>query len=287
MAMSNIGNLLQHFMAIHAADAIRKVYSGENSKVIYVDGFAMAPWEPIKNPKAPFGQILDSFGSRAANGDLVAATFQTAWAAHYGSRPAPDPATTRDYPNTAVLLQAAFPEVNWEMRLFDIDPDKQNALGAWAESHPQLSTTIGGNCFDGVLGHPVPADFPALLMLDPYRFLPESHPDKYKEGMLPENKLRGMLGKHSLDLLSRPSSPTALTALVLLFSYTESNPDATDRVVAEFFGKYGEWYIERVMVQAKGSRPNTFHQGWWICSDDKRLGGSGLQERWDQWWRSE
>ena len=97
-----------------------------------------------------------------------------------------------------------------------------------------------------------------------------------------------MLGEYGLNLLSRPANPTALPAIVLLFSYTETKPDAADRLVAEFFSKYGGWHVAPVRVEAKGGRPNTFHQGWWICSaNDERLKGGDLQERWDQWWRSE
>ena len=56
MAKGNLGNLLQHFVAIHAADALVR-NSPEGAKLVYVDCFSMAPWEEIEKRNGEFCQF--------------------------------------------------------------------------------------------------------------------------------------------------------------------------------------------------------------------------------------
>ena len=44
------------------------------------------------------------------------------------------------YPNSAVLLHAAFPNIHWKMRLHEIELDKRRRLREWAD------TITGSQC---------------------------------------------------------------------------------------------------------------------------------------------
>ena len=71
MAKGNLGNLLQHFVAIHAADALVR-NSPEGAKLVYVDCFSMAPWEEIEKRNRVFVNSVNRFDTMARNGDIVA-----------------------------------------------------------------------------------------------------------------------------------------------------------------------------------------------------------------------
>ena len=89
------------------------------------------------------------------------------------------------------------------MSLYEIAKEKRNALRTWATNF-QPCPQVGDDCFEDVRTNAIPPDCLALVMLDPNRVVPENHRDEKKQGVLPINRLRGILGQDGLDLLSRP-----------------------------------------------------------------------------------
>lgn len=202
MAKGNIGNLLQHFLALRAAECLLQCLN--QPSVTYVDAFSMDAWESVEPSRsnAAFQTVIHRFDELAEHGDLVAKTFLRVWRDHYHPDAMPPDPRQRDYPNSAVLLQAAFPGVEWQMRLHQIDERKRERLTQWADSVPGGVCRVAGDWRDSslIVGAAVRPEQAALVMLDPFKVVAEGSAEGGRVGMLSESQLRYMLGRHCLDL---------------------------------------------------------------------------------------
>ena len=120
MAKGNLGNILQHFVAIMAADELLAQTGRFGDSVFYLDAFAMQPWEKlgmltaggaVAQPRKDFSEQYARMPGRAMKQDIVAKAFVQA------GQQNPNKAAKGYYPNTAALLCAAFPTHPWEMDL--------------------------------------------------------------------------------------------------------------------------------------------------------------------------
>ena len=117
-------------------------------------------------------------------------------------------------------------------------------------------------------------------MLDPFKIVAGDALKANDDGMLPENRLRSLMGKHCLDLNCRVQQGGP--AMVLMFSYADSQPDAVDRIVRK---QFEGWHVDRVSVGPIRIFTNdAYHQGWCIVSKAGILTANGdLQAEWDHW----
>ncbi|MBM4092228.1 MAG: hypothetical protein FJ276_22795 [Planctomycetes bacterium] len=106
--------------------------------------------------------------------------------------------------------------------------------------------------------------------------------EKGRVGLLPENQLRYMLGRHCLDLDIARWTPQSPPALVVICSYADSQPDAVDRIIRRVLTG---WYIDRVRVgPLRVHKNDAFHQGWCAVSRSGILPPDGcLQQEWNEW----
>lgn len=289
MAQGNIGNLLQHFVALNCAERLLGAWGKYDQEVVYVDCFSMAPWEPVQGgqPQGFVGRV-DTFARDTAAGDLTATTFLKAWERRYHPNPIPDHPQRRDYPNTAVLLRTAFPRQAWEMRLHDIDEDKQADLVQWANSEREDgfrgSIKVAGRHQNSPLISrcPVTPDRAVFVMLDPDQIVPKARSDRDFD----TEQLYQIFGGYRLDILSRPKESDAAPALITLFSYSDRWGDDTDEIVTRRFEPEG-WIIERVKSGPWNNRGDeTYHLGWAVsCGLPPQVPGRSLQIAWDEWSR--
>lgn len=84
MAKGNIGNLLQHFVALNVAEKVVNYWNKPESPIEYVDCFSMAPWESLDctQPQG-FKRLINTFPTRSDAGDFVANVFINVWNGKY------------------------------------------------------------------------------------------------------------------------------------------------------------------------------------------------------------
>lgn len=273
VAKGNVGNLLQHFVAVRAAHTLATFESSVRGPTTYIDCYAMAPWEPIEKRGPGFPELVGALANASPTSDPVVAAFHAAWRVHPGNLPA-DPAA-RLYPNTAMLLAAGLPQVAWNMRLHDIKPSVRTQLELWKLSQP-WPVAIDSDWKCSPLVRDCPAAGPALVMLDPLRVVIGK---ATKPGELRVDDLRLLVGPHCLNLKRRVNDPAAAPAIVTLFSYADSDPDVVDR---EIRTRVPSWHVARLKLRGRGGRPNMHYQAWWIASH-AAIGCANLPEEWAAW----
>lgn len=275
MAKGNIGNLLQHYVALHAARTLDSLAGGFE----YVDLFAMAPWEGLERRTPGFKAVIDSLDTRPA-GDPVAAAFRAAWARRYGKE-IPALATKRQYPNTAALFLDAGIRMS-KMALCEQDETRRAELQAYLDEHAAATP-------HEVFGRWEEVRFatrsnPMMVMFDPYQVHRKTQATSKKLGYITVDKIRGVLGQ--LGLLKRGDDAAAAPAIVTIFSFGELDPDATHRVLeADLAGKWG-WHLERIKepdVPARDATRAVWHQAWWCGSNEATKAPADLQQRWETW----
>lgn len=272
MAKGNIGNLLQHFVALEAGRRLLKAWSKPSEPIEYIDCYSTAPWEPADCANTQGYLVkIGQFEKTAQADDLTAKTFIDAWTGRYGA-PLP-PIREREYPNTVVLLRTAFPDQAWNWRLHEIEEKKRVQLealiGAPVEADWKTSTMIRNRA--------LPADRPSWIMLDPKKILRKEKPND--DGSLASNWLRYLCGTLALDV-NGATIAAAPPRMLTIFSYSDKD-DLAEEVVQEAFGSYA-WRIHRVRSGPHGRA--TYHQAWVITN--KSCGDAAdfdLQPLWDKW----
>lgn len=285
MAKGNLGNLLQHFVALRVAERMVKEWSQPSKAIELIDCFAMAPWEELEpqNVSTPqrsrFVQRVGQMSS--ATDDLVASTYHNAWRNKYGKAIPPN-ITERSYPNTALLLKTAFPDQAWFMRLHEVVDEKHTELVKWARSVGPAFVRIARDWSQSslVFRNPAPADRPVLVILDPNKIVDDGHEKANDDCYLPERLLRFLISKDALDLEASHVAPV----IALLFSYSEDKPDMSHAVVTRVFAS-SQWAIERV---CSGPWPDVgrkkTHQAWIVSSGvSNPILGESVQEVCDRW----
>jgi hypothetical protein len=290
MAKGNVGNLLQHFVALRCAEVLLSSWSLRSELVLYVDCFSMAPWEPVEgdNPQGFVG-IIERFEEKAKNGDRVAQAFLTAWQQHYLPEDVPAHPQHRDYPNTASLLRAAFPHQSWLMRLHDVVPWKRTALEKWGNEQMPGNCAVGGAWKESLLiqRNPVSPDRACFVILDPYQIVPDQHPKASEGGYLAEQDIKYLFGRFGLNMITRPIQPGSAPGLITLFSYADANRKVTNQIVLDRFSSSG-WNIESVSSGPWNTfgNPDNYHLGWVVsCRLPTPILGQSLQAAWDDWSR--
>lgn len=283
MAKGNIGNLLQHFIGLSCAN--RLVDISEGKPLEYIDCYSMAPWEMIDGKSQPaFDKTVQQFAGKAAKGDFIARSFLSAWKCRYGSEDVPADPNNRDYPNTAVLLRTAFPQIAWNMRLHDIDSVKRKNLEEWARQQSPGTYSVAGKWIDSplILKAPASQDAGVLVMLDPFRIVEDNHSKAEADGFLPQRLLRYLFGSLALNLHTRDDS--AGPCAILLFSYSDDEPNVPDGVIRAIFPQ-DQWAIERVQTKPFNFRgANSYHQGWVVTKGSSQQSApTTLQIAWDEW----
>lgn len=287
MAKGNVGNLLQHFVGLRASSAfIELLKPNEHLTIEFIDAFSMAAWEQIverNQATALFRRIVETFPDKVNEDDVVALTFSSGWSQFYDAMPIPPNPLDRVYPNTAVLLRLGFPDVRWKMRLHDVNSSNRDRLKAWAKTQDNLECCVEGQWDESPLicKSPVPAENAAIVMLDPNRIVPSNGPDSAKNSNLSDSNLRYMMAGLCLDLQKRPSRNANRPAMILAFSYSDSNPNTPNRIIEDLFRPHG-WSITRVCSGPhRVYTNNAYHQGWVVCSSQQLL--PDLQDLWDAW----
>jgi hypothetical protein len=275
MAKGNMGNLLQHYVALHAARAL----DAQAGAFEYVDLFAMAPWEGLERATAGFKRAIATLDARPAD-DLVAATFRAAWARRYGKELLP-PAPKRQYPNTAALLLEA-PVRLAKMAVCEHEETRRAELLAYLDEHAQETPhDVFGRWEEVRFANRANA---LMIMVDAYQVHRKTQATSKKPGYITVDRIRGALG--ALGLLKRGDDAAATPAVATIFSYGELEPDATHRVLeAELEGKWG-WNVTRVQepdVSPRAAGKTAWHQGWWCASHESVRAPDDLQQRWEQW----
>jgi hypothetical protein len=283
MAKGNIGNLLQHFVGLSCARRLVEMSAGK--PIEYIDCYSMAPWEPTRgrNPQG-FVSTVQQFEWMMAEGDFVARTFLTAWVGRYGKDAIPARPLDREYPNTAVLLRTAFPDQPWNMRLHDAEPTNRKDLEKWSQ-HQLLGTyRVEGDWIKSSLIQkaPMPQDTAVMVMLDPYQIVDDGNPKADEGGYLSKQLLRYLFGRLALNAHEREAA--AGPCVNVLLSYSDAEPDDSDRVVREVFAQ-SKWVIERIQSGpwSVNGRPS-YHQAWVVTKGvSSSLAPPTFQQAWDRW----
>jgi hypothetical protein len=284
MAMGNIGNLLQHFVGLTVANRLVSDWNQPQNPIEYIDCFSMGPWETLdgSQPQGFVAQV-ERFPALVERNDLTARAFMAAWSEKYGADEMPARPLERLYPNTAVLLRHAFPGQHWNMRLHDIDEQIRADLDSWGKQENVLKEfRVHGDWSRSPAIHdaPAPEDRPVLLMLDPYRIVPDDPSKVPPGGYLSQAQLRFLTGTHALNLT--PANRDGAPCVVVLLSFSDAYPDVPDRVVRKAFDNNG-WRIERVQVSVRARR-EAFHQAWIVsCGVEAFVPSGYLQGAWHEW----
>lgn len=268
VAKGNIGNFLQHFVALTAARRLAEVAGTFE----YVDPFAMAPWEGLDREEADFAKIR---GSLATREDAIAHIFSTAFRER--TKTTPD---RREYPNTiALLLSAGI--VPSRATLCEINDEKREELTSFLNKS-NIASEVHGDFRKARFGACAGA---ALVVLDPLQVQAKKRNDA--SGYMTVDDVRGLLGA-KLSLLGRAKKPASPPCIATIFSFSEvpQTADETDRALrADLETKYG-WRVQRVrqaMVLTTGNRRDGFHQAWWCASHESVEPVQDLQGAWNAW----
>lgn len=273
MAKGNVGNLLQHFVALTCAERLVAAWNKPDDPIDYIDCYSMSPWEPIEDQKWKSGsEKVRSLDALAAEGDLLAKAFRDSWRAYYAGSAPPDDPCRRVYPNTAVLLATAFPGQLWSMRLHDIKEGAREDLMKWFDGSRNCSCKVDGNWTKSahLRGQPIVPERPIMLMLDPYKIIKESQINEKKKidvdhGYLPQNWLRALLGKLYLGLNELTAVNRKSPIVLTLFSYADANPSDADSVVKAELAK-DKWSVEHVKTQPNQLYGNNVVDQAWVAT---------------------
>jgi hypothetical protein len=288
VAKGNIGNLLQHFIAIRAAEQVVRTWDRPESLIEYIDCYSMAPWESITGcqPQGFVGRV-NTFPTKAAKGDLVASTFLRAWQERYAPAEPPAHPQGRKYPSTAVLLRTGFPNQHWRMRLHEDDSTeagKRERLKKWAneQGNGEYHVRSDWSNSDLICHSPAPMNRPVIIMLDPFRIVPNARADK--GGYLSRQLLKFLCGSLALNLNVRNEYSNPAPLVITLFSYTDDDPDVADRIVRQQF-KDAVWSVDLVRFGPfQGIDRQRYHQGWIVSSGiETPLLEPTVQEAWNAW----
>ena len=279
MAKGNIGNLLQHFVALNVAEKVINYWNKPESPIEYVDCFSMAPWESLDctQPQG-FERLINTFPTKRNAGDFVANVFINVWNGKYCINNTPVKVKNREYPNTAVLLRTAFPNQNWNMRLHDIKPENAQALNDWANLQTLGTYSVNNDWkVSRQIMQPAPVDRPVLIMLDPNKICE----DNTKDNNLTQDGLRFLFGSIGLNAALKRTSPF----VVCLFSYSDNAPDVPDGIVRTFFNNK-IWNIEHIKTKRNRTYVgNSYHQAWIVSKNIETPILLEAQNAWDNWVR--
>ncbi len=290
MAMGNIGNLLQHFVALRVAQRLVENWNQANKPIEYIDCYSMAPWEPITGAQPQgFVDLVRRFPAKQEQRDFVGDVFLKAWEDRYSPDEVPVHPQQRDYPNTAVLLRAGFPEQAWGMRLHEDDSteeEKNVALSEWARNQTNGSYQVAGDWTQSTLirNCPAPTDRPVFLMLDPFQIVTNRNAAANNGGYLPERLLRFLSGQHALSICKQMVNGESKPIVVTLFSYADARPKVADRIVrGQFADEY--WQVESVQAgPCQGRNGRNWHVGWIVSTGlESPLLGQPAQDEWNRW----
>jgi len=290
MAIGNIGNLLQHFVALRVAQKLVQNWRQADIPIEYIDCYSMAPWEEITGGQPQgFVELVNRFPAMRNQGDLVSTTFLQAWQNHYNLREMPPHPQQRDYPNTAVLLCIGFPEQAWRMRLHEnnlIVKGNNAALSNWARSQANGSYEVAGDWTQSSLicNSPAPTDRPVFVMLDPFQIVLDNSDAANNDGYLPERLLRFLVGDLALRVRKRLANEETAPFVMTLFSYADRTPDVTERIVLrQFAGEH--WQVESVRSGPwQGRNRQNWHVGWIVSTGlPFPLLGQPAQDEWNLW----
>jgi hypothetical protein len=290
MAKGNIGNLLQHFIALKVAERLVREWKQPNKAIEYIDCFSMAPWEPIEGGQPQgFVKMVRRFPNLRDQADVVASGFCRAWEQHYAKKMIPAHPQDREYPNTAVLLRSAFPDQSWNMRLHEDDSTgggKRDKLSAWAEGQTQGEYSVDGEWSESRLirNCPVPNDRPAFIMLDPFQVVDDHSVSADRGGYLSASRLRFLMGQHCLNLSESIRHGNSKPIVVTLFSYSDANLNVAAGIVREQF--YSDsWQVESIRTGTlQGRHGRNWHGGWLVSANiNCPVLQSSAQHQWDQW----
>jgi hypothetical protein len=288
MAEGNIGNLLQHFVALKVAQRVVHEWNRPDDAIEYIDCYAMAPWEPITGGQPQgFVSVVRSFDDKSNNGDFVAQSFLHAWRGHYNEREVPNHPTDREYPNTALLLADSFPNQRWMMRLHENDfaeKGKQARLRTWATTQTNGTFNVAGDWQKSKLirNRPAAKDRPVIVMLDPFRIVPDSSDRSDSPGYLRTGLLRFLCGQLALGLCGEGCSRNA-PAAICLFSYSDVAPEVPDHVVRnQFDSGWQTEYVRSGPWKLRGR--DSYHQAW-IVSQNLKTPVIAIepQAEWERW----
>lgn len=290
MAKGNIGNLLQHFIALRVVQRLVENWNQPDEPIEYIDCYSMAPWELITGGQPQgFVSLVRSFPAMQRQGDFVASVFLQAWQDHYSPDAISPQPRQRDYPNTAVLLRYGFPKQAWRMRLHEDDSTevgKNAALSEWARNQSNGSYAVAGDWTQSRLirNCAAPSDSPVFVMLDPFQIVDDNNRNAGNGGYLPARLLRDLIGTHALNISQRPVNGEAKPLVVTLFSYANRNPEIADRIIREQFAGEG-WQVERVQSgPQQGRNGQNWHVGWIVSTGvDFPILGSPAQDEWNRW----
>jgi hypothetical protein len=270
MAKGNLGNLLQHFVALEAVRSLVAV----SPRVAYVDLFAMAPWEAVARPEKPFLRLIATLPHRPTD------RFASALSATFEQRPH---ATKHEYPNTLLLALAAGARFT-HITLCEIEAAKRAALEEFLIIK-SLPHTLHGDCTAERLAGCVDA---ALVVMDPFQVVADPK-TRNKPGYISIARIRGALGQIQLNVLGRPkASSPAPPCVAVIFSYSEpkAKADATDRALRSMLANDWGWSVARVVEPTTlrvGQQRPALHQAWWCASDDRVAAPPDLQDQWKRW----
>ena len=291
MAKGNIGNLLQHFVALRVAEHLVTAWGQPEEAIEYIDCFSMAPWEAIKgNQASGFAERVKTFEEKATHGDLVAEVFLKAWNERYAGQVIPKHPRSRDYPNTAVLLTTAFPQQHWNMRLHEDDSSaagKHASLATWAAERTQGTYSVNGKWAQSekIFNAPVPIDRPVMVMLDPVQIVKDDSTKADNAAYLSAQRIRYLFGEHALRVSRRDRQAHLKPLVIMAFSFAEAYPEYSNKIMNDQFKPADGWHIDHVLLGNRPGRPTeSAHQGWIISSGiDKPIFEHSLQTEWDNW----
>lgn len=291
MAKGNIGNLLQHFVALHVAENLVAGWGQPLEAIEYIDCFSMAPWEAIKgNQSQGFVERVKTFEEKSTQGDFVADIFLKAWNTRYASDAIPKHPRSRDYPNTAVLLTTAFPEQHWNMRLHEDDSSaagKNALLTSWAAERTNGTYTVSGKWAQSeqIFNAPLPIDRPVMVMLDPTQIVKDDSTKADNAAYLSAQRIRYLFGEHALRVSRRARQANLKPLVIMAFSFAETYPEYSNKIMHDQFKPADGWQIERVTLEHRLARgTDSVHQGWIISSGlEKPIFENSLQSAWDHW----
>lgn len=272
MAKGDIGNLLQHFVALTALTRLAKAAGA--ARFAYVDLFAMRPWEDVPRADDAFKRCLYAVPSRPA--DPVGSALIAAQRARGAD-------LVREYPNTTALaLHAGFSLAS--VTACEIDDAKRAQLEEYLlAGAPETPLSLHADCTKAKLVKCLGA---AFIIMDPFQVdVDAAH--EGEAGYISLSQIRGILGSSKLDVLARARDSFAEPCVAAIFSYGEptANADGTDRALRRELERWG-WRISRVVeptVLATGRRRPALHQGWWCASADSVAAPDDLQASWDEW----
>lgn len=287
--------LIRHFCVLRLVERLLEPPYQSKHPIEYIDCNSTGTWRELNSYlHQEETWVADRLGRFVENGgDLIARAFFSAWGKHHTKRDRaemivpdiPRSAYERSFPDTALLLAAAFPTQLFRMRLHADNSQHRDELTQWAKDYGPELVRVAGDWTQSALLYQRAASLyrSTIVIVDSKKVVSGSTFRANSDNTMSEGLIRYLIGPEALALTS-PAKRLAPCAVILL-SEPVGATDETDSLISSIFAER-DWTVEILPVERKCEIRLLPQPRAWIASRGftGSILGESIADAWNEWW---